>query len=117
MSGLIAGGAFLAQVTVNQATHFLVMYAVAGVGIGGLVASPAALLALYTKFGSEGTAYGLDNSIAAAGRATGPILGAVIAGTFGYRSIFLLSAIALFSVVLVGLSMPEARVGPRTLSR
>ena len=59
--------------------HLLVMQALVGVAMGGVIPMISALLATYGRVGAEGAIYGIDNSINSAGRTVAPLLGAAVA--------------------------------------
>lgn len=96
--GLAAGLLYVPQVFVTAAWQVLVLQALVGVAMGGLVASPSALLARYTDPGEEGAVYGIDNSVVAAARAIAPLAGASIAFFIGYRGAFAATAVLLFLI-------------------
>jgi DHA1 family multidrug resistance protein-like MFS transporter len=97
MSALI----YIPQAMVTAVWQLIVLQALAGVALGGIIPSIAALLANYTNPGHEGAVFGLDNSINAAGRAVAPLLGGFIAGWYGYRAIFTGTAILFMITALV----------------
>lgn len=96
-----AGLGYSLQALTTNPWYFLLLQVLLGASVGGLVAGPSALLARFTKPGEEGTVYGLDNSIVAAGRAVAPMAGAAIAAFFGYRGTFATSGILLFASMAV----------------
>jgi len=89
----VAGVFYLPQAWVENIWQLLVMQALVGVAMGGVIPSISALLADYTQKGEEGAVYGLDNSINAAARAAAPLVGAGVALWFGLRSTFLATAL------------------------
>ena len=88
-SGLV----YLPQAIVTEAWQLVVLQGLAGVALGGIIPSIAALLANYTEPGHEGAVYGLDNSINSAGRSLAPLIGGLIAGWFGMRATFTSTAV------------------------
>jgi DHA1 family multidrug resistance protein-like MFS transporter len=72
--------------------QLLLLQALVGAALGGIVPGIGALLARYTRCGDEGAVYGLDNAITSAARALAPMLGAAVALAFGFRAVFLLAA-------------------------
>jgi DHA1 family multidrug resistance protein-like MFS transporter len=95
----------------------LVLYALVGVCIGGIIPAISALLARYTREGEEGAVYGLDNSITSAARAVAPLLGAGVAAWLGLRATFTATAFIFLlagSLAAFGLPMPGR---PRDWSR
>jgi DHA1 family multidrug resistance protein-like MFS transporter len=106
---------YIPQVFVTQAWQILVLQALGGFAIGGLVAAPSALLARYTQPGEEGAVYGIDNSVVSGSRAVAPLMGAGIAAVLGYRGTFAATALLMLGVAILALRclprlMPEARL-------
>ncbi|NLD99480.1 MAG: multidrug efflux MFS transporter [Fibrobacter sp.] len=64
-----------------------------GFCIGALTPSLSALLATNSPKGTEGSIYGLDNSVVSAGRAIAPLLAALVAVQLDYRAIFIVAAV------------------------
>jgi DHA1 family multidrug resistance protein-like MFS transporter len=60
--------------------------------VGGNLPSANALIAQKTEPGKQGSVYGLSSSIASGSNALGPVIGASIAVTAGYGSVFLTTA-------------------------
>jgi MFS transporter, DHA1 family, multidrug resistance protein len=99
-SALAATCLFIPQAFVTHAWQLLVLQGLSGLAIGGLVASPSALLARYTLPGEEGAVYGLDNSVVAAARGIAPLIGAGVAFWFGLR-VTLIASGGLFLVIVL----------------
>ena len=59
------------QSLVADGWQLLLLQALTGAALGGIVPGISALLAHYTRLGDEGAAYGLDNSIVSAARMVG----------------------------------------------
>ena len=104
-SAAAAGLLYLPQYFVTQGWHILTLQALAGVALGGVLPTISALLACYTDSGEEGTVYGLDNSINAAGRAVAPLIGGLVASWFSYRSTFIATSLILILAVLAASSL------------
>ena len=82
-------GLFLVlQVFITTGWQLLILHALFGVGLGGIVPAISALLSQYTCPGEEGAVYGLDSSIASGARTLAPLLGVSIAMWFGLRFVF-----------------------------
>jgi DHA1 family multidrug resistance protein-like MFS transporter len=79
---------YLPQSIVDKGWQLLVLYALVGIGLGGIIPSVNALLARYTHSGAEGSVYGLDNSIRAGARSLAPMIGSGLAVWFGLRGTF-----------------------------
>ena len=73
----------------------------AGVALGGIIPSLAALLANFIAAGHEGAVYGLDNSINAAGRSVAPLTGGLIAGWLGLRATFLSTGVVFLLTAMI----------------
>ena len=111
---LLATALYLPQAFVSDPWQIVVLQGLTGLAMGGLVASPSALLARYTDPGEEGAVYGIDNSVVAAARAIAPLVGAGIAVWLGLRMTFLSVSVLLIVVALVSailLPRPD-RSGP-----
>jgi DHA1 family multidrug resistance protein-like MFS transporter len=91
-SALLAALFYLPQSLVTAGWQLLVLQALVGVCMGGLLPSISALLARYSEPGEEGAVYGLEHSITSAARAVAPLLGAAVAGWFGLRATFVAAA-------------------------
>jgi DHA1 family multidrug resistance protein-like MFS transporter len=86
---LIAAALFyIPQSSIQTAWQLLVLQALAGMALGGIIPAIGALLARYTQQGDEGTVYGLDNSVHSGARALAPMVGAGVAIWFGMRTTF-----------------------------
>jgi MFS transporter, DHA1 family, multidrug resistance protein len=89
--GIGAAVFYAAHIFVGSLWHLLVLYALAGACVGGLLPSLAAMLAENSLPGDEGCVYGIDNSVVSAGRTVGPLLGALCAVWFTPRGTFVLT--------------------------
>lgn len=88
---LVAG--YILQGYVRAGWQFLALQALIGVALGGVIPIISALLANCIKAGDEGLAFGLDNSVIAAGRGVAPMLGAAVATAWGYPSTFVVTGL------------------------
>ena len=102
-STLAAVFLFLLHSFVTEAWQLLALQALVGVALGGVIPAISALLASLTSAGDAGAVYGLDNSIDAAGRTLGPLLGSAVAIWLGLRSTFVLTGAIFFAGVLLAL--------------
>ena len=99
---------YIPQTVVTRAWHVILLQAMVGIALGGVVPSLSALLAKFSVRGDEGTVYGLDNSINSGGRAVAPLFGTAIAVWAGYRWVFPASALVFFlSGVIAWISLPK----------
>jgi len=86
--------------------QLLVLYALTGACVGGLLPSLSAMLVENSQPGDEGCVYGIDNSVNSAGRTVGPVLGAACALWFSPRAPFLLTGLIFAaSSLLTGLTV------------
>lgn len=99
VSALATAVFYLPMAAVGQVWQLLVLNALVGAAVGGVLPSISALLAQFTEPGEEGSVYGLDNAVVAAARAVAPVIGGgVVAllglqGAAGYRPVFVVAAI------------------------
>lgn len=93
ISAFAAAGLYLPQSLVNAGWQLLILQALVGVTLGGIIPTISALLARYSRTGEEGAVYGLDNSINAGSRAAAPLLGAAVGFWFGLRATFVATAL------------------------
>lgn len=114
VSMLVGGLLYFPQSMVTNAWQVLVMQAVLGVAIGGMIPAISALLARYTRPGLEGAVYGLDNSIGSGARAAAPLIGSSIALAFGLRSTFLVTgALLVITALFASVALPRHPGGQR----
>jgi DHA1 family multidrug resistance protein-like MFS transporter len=83
---------YLPQAFVNHTWQLILLQALSGLTIGGIIPSVNALMNLQAPTGNQGAAYGLNASITVAGRGVAPLLGAAFSMWLGMRSVFVLSA-------------------------
>ncbi len=106
---LLAALLYLPQSMVTAPWQILVLQALVGVALGGIIPAISSLLARLTKPGEEGAVYGLDNSINAGARSVAPLLGAAVAASFSLRATFVATALLFLSMGLVViLRMPRS---------
>lgn len=112
-STLFAGLLYLPQAFVTAPWQLLLLQALTGVAVGGLVPSVAALMNLWSPGGNQGATYGLENSVQAAARTVAPLTAAAVATAVGYRGVFI-GAAGVYVVILV-LAVAVARSARRRL--
>jgi predicted MFS family arabinose efflux permease len=71
--------------------------------LGGVIPIISAVLANTIKAGDEGLAFGLDNSVNAAGRGLAPLLGAAVATAWGYPFTFVVTGLMFVISTALGL--------------
>lgn len=109
-SALLAALFYLPQSLVTAGWQYLLLQALVGACMGGLIPAISALLARYSEAGEEGAVYGLDYSITSAARAVAPLLGAAVAARYGLRATFVATAlIFLMAGVMARLGLKPAR--------
>jgi len=122
MGGFATAAAYLPIAWVTEAWQLVVLYALTGATIGGVLPSISALLAQLTPKEHAGSVYGIDNSIVAAARAASPFLGGLVVGVaawgrdpvgLDYAWVFLASA-ALFAVAALLTLLRVPFVAPAT---
>ena len=110
VSAVAAAVFYLPMSLVTAAWQLLVLYALTGAAIGGVLPALGALLAHYTEPGEEGSVYGLDNAIVAAARAASPLLGAAVVFWSGYRGTFVAAGLLfLVTAFLAAWYLPKTR--------
>jgi DHA1 family multidrug resistance protein-like MFS transporter len=92
---------FLVSALVQDVGQLLLLSALTGACVGGLIPSLSALLAEHSETGDAGCVYGIDNSVTSAGRAIGPVLGAACAVWFSFRGTFVLTGIIFLAAAAV----------------
>jgi len=98
---LIAALLYIPQSMVTAPWQILVLQALVGVALGGIIPAISAQLARLTRPGEEGAVYGLDNSINAGARSIAPLLGAAVAASFSLRATFVATALLFLSMGLL----------------
>jgi DHA1 family multidrug resistance protein-like MFS transporter len=110
ISMLVLVGGYAIQGYTTQGWQFLALQALVGVASGGVLPIISALLANYINAGDEGSAFGLDNSVTAAGRAFAPMIGASVAAFWGYPMAFFITGLVfLISTVVAVWRLPASR--------
>jgi len=102
---------FVPQAMVTNVTQLLVLRALQGVCMGGIMPTANALLARSVSPSRRGITFGMASSAQAGGRALGPILGASVANAWGMNSAFLVTAgvFGAISVLVATMVHPESR--------
>ena len=110
-SAIAAALLYLPQVWVTTTWQLILLQALTGVAIGGLIPSVAALMNLWTDGGGQGAIYGLDNSVQASARVVAPLLAAAIAMLAGYRGVFAAGALVYAVIAVVAVAVARAAAG------
>ena len=110
VSLLVAGLLYFPQSFVTEGWQILVLQALIGVAMGGILPMISALLARYSDPGAEGFVYGIDTSINSAGRAIAPLIGGLIISISNINWIFtVIGILLLFSAVLSKTILPDMK--------
>ncbi|MCG2767327.1 MAG: MFS transporter [Anaerolineae bacterium] len=91
------------QALVQEIWQLFVLRALVGACVGGTFPVVSAVIAVGVAGEKQGVAHGLNNGAGAIGRSLGPILGAAVATTFGFRAVFIAGAV-LFGLVSAGVA-------------
>jgi DHA1 family multidrug resistance protein-like MFS transporter len=92
---------YVPQALVSAAWQLVVLQALSGIAIGGMMPATAALMNLWSPRGNHGATYGLDNSIQASARAVAPMAGAGIALWLGMRGVYAGASVVYVLIALV----------------
>jgi DHA1 family multidrug resistance protein-like MFS transporter len=92
---------YVPQGLVQSPLQLIILRAIQGVFVGGMVPTANALLAKSTATANRGTVFGLANSVQAGSRAVGPMVGAAIAGAMGMASVFFAVSFAYVILAIV----------------
>jgi len=112
VSMLMAAVLYLAQSYVVEGWQLLLLQALVGVTMGGILPGISALLARYTQIGDEGAVFGLDNSVQAAARTVAPLIGAGVAMWFSLRMTFVATAVLYLAAgLLAAWRLPQPEEG------
>jgi DHA1 family multidrug resistance protein-like MFS transporter len=107
-SALAAMVLYAPQTVAQSAWHLILLQALSGFAIGGLVPSVAALMNLWAPVGNQGATYGLDNSVQAAARVVAPLAAASLAAAIGYRGVFVGAALVYAGIAVAAVLVVRA---------
>jgi len=99
---------FLPQPFVTTTWQLVVLQALSGFAVGGMIPSVAALMNLWAPSGNQGATYGLDTSVNAAARSISPMLAAGVAYWIGLRGVFGMTALVYAAVMLTAIHVLNA---------
>jgi DHA1 family multidrug resistance protein-like MFS transporter len=86
---------------VREIWQLVVLRALVGVCVGGTFPVVNAAIAALAERKRQGAVYGFNASASAIGRAWGPMLGAAVATAFGFRAVFIATAV-LYGLMSIG---------------
>jgi DHA1 family multidrug resistance protein-like MFS transporter len=92
---------YIPQALVSAAWQLVILQALSGIAIGGMMPATAALMNLWAPSGNQGATYGMDNSIQASARAIAPMAGAGIALWLGMRGVYAGASVIYVLIALV----------------
>jgi len=107
-SAIAAALLYVPQIWVTTGWQLILLQALTGIAIGGLIPSVAALMNLWSEAGSQGATYGLDNSVQASARVVAPLLAATLATLAGYRGVFAAGALVYAGIAVVAVVVARA---------
>ena len=111
ISLLAAGLVYLPMAVVRDPWQLALLQGLLGVAAGGLIPSANALIAHLTPIERRGAIFGLTAALSGLGGFIGPLLGASLATTLGFRSTFIAAGALLLAVaaLVVWSQMESAR--------
>lgn len=107
IASFIAAVFFVPQGIVTSFWQLVALNLLAGLCVGALTPSLSALLVKNSESGTEGSVYGFDNSIVAAGRAVAPLVGSFIALQLNYRITFVAAGLVFLGMGIIAYMIPE----------
>lgn len=105
-SALAAAVLYALQTFVATGWQLLVLQALVGVAMGGIIPAISALLASLSQADHAGAVYGLDNAIDAGGRSVAPLLGSLVAMSLNLRAVFAVTAVLFLLTGLLAVWLP-----------
>lgn len=122
VSSIIASIFYLPMAFVQNGAQLLLLNGLAGAAFGGIQPSLSALLNVVTQQTDVGSAFGLDNAVVSASRAVAPLVGVGLAwllggGEFGYRMVFVASAVLFLTTIGIVSAMRPTEAEPEATPR
>jgi DHA1 family multidrug resistance protein-like MFS transporter len=109
VSLLAAGAIYLPMALVRAPWELAVLQAALGIAAGGLIPSANALIAHLTPIARRGAVFGLTAALSGLGGFVGPLLGAILATSLGFRATFVAAGALLLAtggLVVISASSP-----------
>jgi DHA1 family multidrug resistance protein-like MFS transporter len=101
VSLVAAGVVYLPMAVVRDPWQLAGLQALLGVAAGGLIPSANALIAHLTPVSRRGAVFGLTAALSGVGGFIGPLLGAVLATSLGFRATFIAAGVLLLAIAAV----------------
>lgn len=92
---------FLAHIPADSVLYFLVVRALVGFTLGGILPAANSTIGSLVANEQRGRVYGVSSSASYLGNLLGPTLGGLSASYFGLRSVFVLVSVLFIAVVLI----------------
>src|SRR5215204_5644739 len=112
ISLLGAGLVYLPMAVVRNPWQLALLQALMGVAAGGLIPSANALVAHLTPVERRGAVFGLTAALSAVGGFIGPLLGALLATSFGFRAAFIAAGALMLAVAAMVIVTAETASRP-----
>jgi MFS transporter, DHA1 family, multidrug resistance protein len=116
ISLLVAGLLYLPMAIVRDPWQLAVLQGLMGVAAGGMIPSANAIVAHFSPVERRGAVFGLTAALSGLGGFVGPLLGASLATSFGFRWTFVAAGVLLLAmaglVVFAGAAATSTRRGP-----
>ncbi|MFN8589896.1 MAG: MFS transporter [Thermomicrobiales bacterium] len=116
VSLLVAGLLYLPMALVRSPWQLALLQAALGVAIGGLIPSANALIAHLTPVERRGAIFGLTATLSGLGGFVGPLLGAILATSLGFRATFVAAGVLLLAMAGLVAATDPGRHSLRRLS-
>jgi DHA1 family multidrug resistance protein-like MFS transporter len=98
-TSLGAGLIYLPMALTQHPWQLIVLQAIFGIFAGGMIPAANALIARATEPGRQGVVFGLMNAAASFGGFLGPLAGATLAASLGFRATFFVTGFVLLAMV------------------
>ena len=116
VSLLAVGLVYLPMAVVRDPWQLAALQALMGVAAGGLIPSANALVAHLTPVERRGAIFGLTAALSAVGGFIGPLLGALLATSLGFRSTFIAAGALMLAVAAMVIWSAETANRPASRS-
>ncbi len=118
VSLIAAGIVYVPMAFVRDPWQLALLQGLLGITAGGLIPSANALITHLTPFEKRGAIFGLTAALGGVGGFVGPLLGALLATSFGFRATFVASGVLMLSIaVLVIWSIRDGKPASRPVGQ